>query len=358
MADKLTPEQIAKLSGLERFFYTRLKVPPGMLQLVLTYGIAAVFLLGLGAYWLGERVRVGLGGKSDEEMRVDAWEATAPKPLDVDGDGAEDIVGLYAGGDGIYLGAFETASGKLLWRQGPITSINRPANGGRSTFGVAGDYVILAKSLGSVELYGVRDGKRVGDDWKLGAWSVCAAVEPDEAIRVKTSRGSKMLALDVKARSSKELPGRPRCRMPSATARLAEAKRYGAEGGWAIGDGDDVMVMNREGTELRGLDPEGKVRWKRPVPKHELFSNGADAIDLAGGRAFLGYKDTNKKDAFIQALDAKTGKQLWLVPMKSTARILSLSASAGYVYAVNDKALLVLDAKTGAQKGLLGGGDE
>lgn len=353
--DKLTRKQIDELNWLERFFYTRLRVPPERLKLVWTVGIVSIVVLSLGLYKVGELIRVAMGGKSDAEQLVRSWEASAPKPVDVDGDGDEDIVGLYAAGDGIFLGAFESASGNLLWRSGPVTSIQRPVDGSLTVFGVRGEHVALVKLLGNIEIYSLRDGKRVGGDWPVKASRMCAPIPPEEGIRAHGNGGLRV-ALDLKARTSSKIEGRPPCSRPNATAYLVDGKPYGPKVNWALRDGDDVLAMSiHSRPTLRGHDVAGKERWSRPMHFTELDARNQQGLDLAGGRAFLGLHSSASKDSLVEAVDARTGKTLWIEPMGSPNTIVNLTASPSYVYVVIDKALVVLDAKTGKQKGVLGG---
>lgn len=336
-------------------FLRKLGVPEGMDALVLTIAFVALIGAGYAAYWFGVRVRVARGGLPDEAYVVNAWEADAPIPVDVNGDGQEDFVGAFDGDGGIFLGAFDGKKGLTLWRYGPI-DIERPVVGGLPQFGLQGNLLLVnQKTKGSV--VELATGKPLGEIALPNARTLCAGETPSAPLLVQTTSADQPFLVDVAARSTKPLSGRLPCTRTMARARSVDATPYAANVKllWAIRDGASIVGMGLDSSRAPTLHgfAEGKTEPRFSVP---VASEGADALvpqngwDLAGGKLFLAYRLKSKPNQHqVLALDAVSGKQLWRIPLDSRAIFVkSLSASETRVYVVIGEYLVVLDASSGA----------
>ncbi len=346
-------------SGEGLQFLRKLGVPQGMDQLALTFGIAGIALVGLAAYKGGEWIRILRGGMSDDAHIVETWDSEPPLIADINGDGQEEIVGTYAGTDGIYLGAFDGKTGEIRWRYGPI-NINRAANGGLVQFGRQGELLLVnEKSKGKI--IGLKDGKEVAQVALPGAREVCASKDPGGPLLVATSSALKFLEVDLASRTVGESAGRRPCDRPMASARLLDkytTPQAPASSRWALRSGEHALVHSydkaqaQESLELQpigGGTPLWKVKPFPKNPKKHPTAGGSLLADIAGGRVYVGY--SLFKTPFEQrvlCLDLKTGKEKWRAPIDSPgSRFKNLIATGSRVYVALGDYLVVLDADTG-----------
>ncbi len=351
-------------------FLHRIGVPEGMEQLVLTFGTVAIFGIAFAAYWFGERVRVARGGMSDDTYVVIKWGSDAPIPVDVNGDGVEDIVGVYVGKPrGRYLGAFNGVDKKPLWRFGPI-DIATAVAGGLPQFGKQGDLLLLhQKRQGTV--LNVHDGKPTAKFPLPNARLVCAGETPTSPLVLgTTSRRPSVASGHLRPALRPRWTGRRVCQRSMAHARQTDVATLGDlaqhKQSWALVDGTTVVgVANGPTTIPTAYGFSGEERepkWQTvllPSAKPGALVLGSNHADLAGGRAFIGYWSQTDKKQWVLALDAKTGKELWRSPIDSPGSFMkSVSASENRVYVVVGDYLVVLDAKTGKVVLDLGVGDD
>ncbi len=337
-------------------FLRKLGVPQGMDHLVITFGLVAIFAVGFGAYWFGERIRVARGGHSDAAHVVTKWDHDAPIFADVNGDGQEDLVGVYAGEGpgGIYIGAFDGKDGKILWRHGVI-DIERPARGGLPQFGRQGDLLLInEKTKGTV--IGLKDGKVAGSLPLPSARMVCAGESASAPLLVGTSRADEFLEADLTTRSTKPSAGRRECQRTMATAQTVAVDGLTGSGklAWALKDGESVVGMahdDAKGSTLHGYSAGGgEPKWSTAVAPESAaqLMTPRNAFDLAGGRVFVGYWIKSTRAQHVVGVDANTGKELWRVPLESPGSFITgLSASSTRVYVAIGDYLVVLDGLTG-----------
>ena len=261
-------------SGEGLQFLRKLGVPQGMDQLVLTFGLVGIGLVGLAAYKGGEWIRILRGGLPDEAHNVEFWDGEPPLVADIDGDGQKEIVGTYAGTKGIYLGAFDGTTGKIRWRYGPI-DIARAAHGGLVQFGRQGD-LLLVNEKTQGKIVGLKDGKEVAQVALPRAREVCASKEPGGPLLVATSSALKFLEVDLKSREVVETEGRRPCDRPMASSRRLDkytTPQAPVSSRWALKSGEHMLVHSydkaraQESLELLPIEG-GAPLWKvTPLPQ-------------------------------------------------------------------------------------------
>lgn len=330
---------------------TKRGIGPGLQPLVLTFGAVGIFLVGLGAYKGGEWIRVLRGGLSDEEKIVEAWGGDPPLVADLNGDGEEDIVGIYTAGRQ-YLGALDGKTRKVIWRQGPVDAA-APFGGGEPKFGRHGD-LLLVNERGRGRLVDLA-GKQVGSIDLPQANVVCKAEQPGGPLLLRTSFAEKHLAVDLGARSVKEIAGRRPCGRPMANASLVDPSELpGAAGAlWALREGTTTVGLRSDTPSAKRLvahaagraDPSWSVELE---PGQTLNGPEPRSSDIAGGRVLVGFTLPGKKQQLVAALDLQSGKELWRAPFDPAHGTLhGLVASPSRVYAQVGDFLVVLDAATG-----------
>ncbi|MCK6531948.1 MAG: PQQ-like beta-propeller repeat protein [Polyangiaceae bacterium] len=322
---------------------TRRGIGPGLQPLVLTFGIVGVGLVVLGAYRGGEWIRVLRGGHSDAAHVIEAWDGTAPIARDVNGDGLEDIIGVYAGRDpgGMYLGAFDGKSGRVIWRHGPIV-IHRAIGGNLVQFGLQGERLLVNEHRGGIVL-GLRDGAVQSKLQLPAARQVCAGDSADAPLVVETQRADAPLAADLATGKVQPLAGRRICQRTMTSARAIDpATVHGDKVRMALTDGAHVVAFGSDSTVRGHADPTSAPKWTVPLA---LRVNSAD---LAAGRLIILGTDPKGSASQVIALDAERGAELWRSPLDASAGVVAqLSATKARVYVTVGEYLLVLDAGTG-----------
>lgn len=322
---------------------TRKGIGPGLQPLVLTIGIVGAGLVALGAYKGGEWIRILRGGHSDAAHVIEAWDGTAPIARDVNGDGLEDIIGVYSGRDpgGMYLGAFDGKSGRVIWRHGPI-EIFRQIGGGLVQFGLQGERLLVNDKRGGVVL-GLRDGSVQSKLQLPGARQVCAGDAADAALVVETQRADAPLAVDLATGKVEPLAGRRTCQRPTTSARAIDpATVHGDKVRMALTDGAQVVAFGADSTVRGHAAPTSAPKWTVPLALRVA------SADLAAGRLIIVGADPKGSASQVVALDAERGTELWRAPLDGSAGVVAqLSATKARVYVTVGEYLLVLDAGTG-----------
>lgn len=339
-------------------FLTRRGIQPALQPLVMTFGIVALLGMGFGAYWVGERFRILRGGHSDSAHVVTAWDHDAPIARDLNGDGVEDVIGVYAGLDpgGIYLGAFNGANGRILWRHGTL-NIERPARGGLPQFGIQGDRILINQK-GNGTVIGLADGKPVAKLDLPAAREVCMGETPGGPLLVQTQRADNPLEVDLISATVKPLQGRRPCRGGMTTAPITDHSALRGSGAvqFALKDAERVVALatdREKGATLHGYaagaaDPS----WSAPVvpsaPATALVPTGVRSADAAAGKAFLGY-GVKGGGQHVLGIDAASGKELWRTALEQPPgeTVSGLTATGSRVYVAIGERLLVLDAQSG-----------
>ncbi len=309
-------------------FLRKLGVPQGAEVLVLTFGFVGLLLLGMGAYWVGEKIRVASGGMPDDAYIVTKWDGDAAIGVDVNGDGVEDVVGMYAGKGpgGIYFGAFNGKDGKILWRIGPLSQLYRPMGGGQPQFGRQND-LILINQQGKGVVLGLKDGKKVGDVALPSGRLVCAGPTVGSPLIVATSLAEENLRVDLATRHVEPLAGRQPCSRTMARSRFLDTAGLTAPNTlqFAAQDGSDIAAISVDASKsvvVHGYVPgKNDPTWSVPLDKQSLTAGDARALDIAKGRIFLGYFQATPGKNSVVALDAKTGREVWRVPVDAPGQI-------------------------------------
>jgi len=341
-------------------FLTRRGIPPAMQQLVLTFGIVAIVGVGYGVYKVGEYIRVLRGGYSDAAHSIKKWGRDPALGLDVNGDGTEDVVGQYLGRDpfGNYLGAFDGKTGKLLWRAGPFNVISGSAAGAFPEFGWQGKLALVNERT-QAHVIQLADGKEVGRLALPNARVVCSGPSHDAPLVVDVTSSKTSYQVDLTSASSTPVPETQRCNRNTANAHFVDEARFTAAAKlwFVLESGAAVVGLTKNDDKTQSVVGYGSDRSKPsytvPIPDGGITQPSGTLMDIAKGRVFVCYSVKGKPK--VMALDAKTGKQLWNVPVEADIQTKGLSAGEQRVYLAVSDYLEVRDAATG--KLLLGFGE-
>ncbi|MBP6628856.1 MAG: PQQ-binding-like beta-propeller repeat protein [Kofleriaceae bacterium] len=166
------------------------------------------------------RGRLGLGGGKL------LWAGELPVLLDVDGDGARDVVGVVRyvlDGDRTHLAAYSGRTGQRLWQS---ESLGSYSGLGQLELAVVGDQVLVASERGTLS---GRDGKTGAVRWQTPfsekVADLCAAGQPG-AVVVATADDAWWL-VDADGR---RLPGQPLVRFDRDYTRDGVGARFAALG--------------------------------------------------------------------------------------------------------------------------------
>lgn len=329
-----------KLGPVERFLKDKFKVEPAMAPLVMTYGTVAILGVLYGVYWVGQRIRVANGGMSDAQLYVGDI-VSSPAVARVDGDGVEDYLIEYHGKDpyGTYLGAFNGATGKLVWRSGPF----HRGFANTQDFAVAGPRVVVFDGKSNALVLDVTTGKTLKQFPMEGGdrgQQVCATTEGGAKAYIDT-RAKQGIVIDLGALTAGFVEERPAwCTYWAHAGHATDVTPAGsATPSWALTDGTHTVAMI--GTALTALAADSKPLWSQPLAGKTY----ATQVDFAGARVVVA------SGGKLQAFDAASGRQAWSVP----ASCVSLQATPTRVYLEGSHALAVYDAATGKHIGALGG---
>ena len=268
-------------------------------------------------------------GISQETGLRENWSETAPRmlwkrPLG-EGFSAVSVVGdrlytLFAEGDKEYVGAFQAADGKDIWRR-PVGEkfLENFGNGPRSTPTVEGDTVYALGSRGRLMALAASDGTPrwevdLMEKYPILASQVLVAMAPTPPgpqLPVFGYSASPLIAGDLVVMQAGAGQGR---------SLVAFDKSTGAERWTALDDeigystplltdfGTGPRIVVAVGADLVALDLEGKVRWRfpwAPTPSQPVL--------LEGGRILL--STVNEVGAKLLAVDVggetETAKEVW-----------------------------------------------
>jgi outer membrane protein assembly factor BamB len=99
---------------------------------------------------------------------------------------------------------------------------------------------------------------------------------------------------------------------------------------------------------VAAYEPDGTLRWSRPVPAAQRVTPRDTAVDPARGHVYLGRRGGGGPG--VTALDAATGAQIWETRPSDRARLLSVGRG-GRVYVAIDasgrRAVRALRFRTG-----------
>jgi PQQ-like domain len=300
------------------------------------------------------------------------WNSNRPLLRDLDGDGANDLVGLigvYTGERMSHLAAYSGADGHALWRSPAIPA----ALGSRPRLALAGDRALLSGDDGKLYSYQLSDG-RAGWTLELGekVRSLCALPD-DGAVRVVTEDDR---ARDVQLASGEaaEVRGKSRRQLYKACDELPTDHdntygqvRYnpfhrlpnvsGMYSRFTVRRGDRTLLSGGKspGTGIpmvARLDGRA-VKWRAELPSsNPLTSQIAEEVIYFDDRVALATYATEFSggETRLVALSFEDGHRLWEAKLSSgpgSNVMSSVFASGNRAYVVSWTYLMAFDLKTG-----------
>lgn len=302
------------------------------------------------------------------------WNSTRPLLRDLDGDGAEDLVGLIGVYDGervAHVAAYSGSDGHALWRSPVIPA----ALGSRPKLALAGDRALLSGDDGKLYSYQLRDG-HAGWTLELGEKVRALCALPDEgAIRVVAEDDR---ARDVQLASGEavEVHGKSRRQLYKACAALPTDHdntygqvRYnpfnrlpnvsGMYSRFTVKRGDRSLLSGGKspGTgipmvaRLDGRD----VKWRAELPSsNPLTSRFDEEVIYFDDRVALATYATESSggETRLVALSFEDGHRLWEAKLSSgpgSNVMSSVFATGNRAYVVSWTYLMAFDLQTGKQ---------
>lgn len=302
------------------------------------------------------------------------WNSSRPLLRDLDGDGAEDLIGLigvYTNERVSHIAAYSGSDGHALWRSPAIPAVL----GSRPKLALAGDRALLSGDDGKLYSYQLSDG-HAGWTLELGekVRSLCAlpdkgvirvVAEDDRARDVQLASGD---AADVHGKSRRqlykacdELPTdqdndygqvryNPFHRLPNVSGMysrftMKRGDRSLLSGGKSPGTGIP-MVARLDGRE---------VKWRAELPSsNPLTSQNAEEVIYFDDRVALATYATEFSggETRLVALSFEDGHRLWEATLSSgpgSSVMSSVFSSGDRAYAVSWTYLMAFDLKTGKQ---------
>jgi outer membrane protein assembly factor BamB len=348
-----------------------------------------------------------------------AWEANARGPVvaTVNGDSVEDIIGFFRVWDGrsawiAYAGAFDGATLKPLWRSEPIDPQIVKQAGVTPQALVLGSQVIVADTSETLRVFSLPTGEKQFTLKLSGAIiDVCGTADQPGRIWVHVVDGGDTM-IDLASQKAALAPRPKWCPVPAlentnlpplppiptakdlaAVARkkadLAACTRTFLNGLMAratcrapdsakLEDGFIPAYVLSDGTVTIDFGTKGDLPFAEATTKttdaspwaHGFITDDTKAkplapviVDLTGGRVYAVYEKVYF-DARIAALDARTGRALWDVPLvgslpgsegpgRGEARALVATASRVYVVRAGG-GLDIFNASSGKPLGTIG----
>jgi outer membrane protein assembly factor BamB len=340
--------------------------------IALSMTVAVMGLMASGAVYSLLRAKSGSGpgggGHVPFGEHMQWQDGKAPMTADVDGDGVEDVIGLYRVLDGgqtnTHLGAFSGKSWDRLWSSAPLGDAHT------LTLGSAGDAILIGDDRGLLRVLDrsrgvLRHSLQLSDRAKR----ICAPADDSPHAWIEVADESHVLVSLVTGRSEpapapwgcapretgsdcsswelSDQPARAECMSHELRERLAVP---GMTVSYALRQGDHVVGLGykQKGTSISmiaGLEPpRGKgekqplwVRTVNPDSRATSTTSTPQVADIADGTLFVTYLASDKQRMNrLAAIDAATGKTVWDVPVPrsehgSGPSLLVITSSRVYV---------------------------
>ena len=261
------------------------------------------------------------------------------------------VVTLFADGDTDYIGAFDTESGKELWRYG--FSETYPGHDGShdgpiSTPWVEGDKVYGLGPYGQLFALDVTTGKEL---WATDLSKDYEAPKPHYGFTSSPVVVGDVLVVQVGGGEGKSVAG----------FNVADGEML-----WTLGDdainyqspvavelAGQLQVLSAGPTTLIGIEPKsGELLWSYEHGGDPSAMGGSSLVPLPAGddRIFL----ANKTDASSMVQVKKSGdgfevSELWSNNTIRSSYVLPV-VHDGYVYGISGRILTCVDAATGERK--------
>jgi hypothetical protein len=316
------------------------------------------------------------------------WDADGPLsvvPVDVNGDGVEDVVGRYRVYEDpvmkVYVGAFDGNGFGRIWSAGPFGTAEQAVTSTR--LAVAGDAVVVTDFRAEVHVLDLRSGKERS---KLvitdRATDTCSPADGAAHVWIEVA-DRQNVAVDLAAGKLVPTPARPAwcgpkdavyCEGAGPTGPCAAS--MGAMSGFTSAGiiPMQTMVAGSDGVALGlktpgspssaalGFDPTtNAVRWRASVAPDPTLESGGSAGQvhgtLAQGRLYTWYSTAAAGGLHVAVLDARTGARQLDVALvhKAEPEVMGVIVpSATRIYVADWMWLDVLDAKSGAVIGTIG----
>ncbi len=317
----------------------------------------------------------------------------APTVVDVDGDGAQDFLGLAwsTGGRSVHAVAIDGSTFAEKWHAGPFSAI---WNASRTGLVVAHGRVLVTDEGGSVHVLDLASGRVLHTVTPQGGIDyVCALPArqekpPSVLVRSTRSGGPDLEVLDLASGllsqappgRSCEDPPRQGCDRVTGVCRSSEDRIPAVPGakafrGWETfaphpqeNDGTRVTLGWAEdrGARDSASSERWAVGWKRgaakPVWDHALVAPGdvdhggrhEEVVD--GKNVYYMYqadRDPNLGPFRLVAWSLRTGELAWRATLPRSAEgshVSALGVGGGHVFVVMNQTLHVFDAASGAHQ--------
>ncbi len=323
---------------------------------------AAVVVLALVAGWLVRKPVpapahpvVGWAERDTDLAQV------APLLTAINSDGVDDFVGRFTGDEpqGQYVGAFDGASRRLLWRVGPLEPLAKPRQLAMSDERLA---IIAGAEL---SIHRLADGSDAGRH-DLPGPVVSSCANPSERGPIWVLLGQEGRLVDLRTGSQQPAPRPSWCR-PRTVRDAPTIAGFAAD--LALADGDLMVAFGqREGdggrnAQLLGFDQgDLRTRWVRPVAGEDetavtdLPRPGEQAA-MRDGRLYVSYYHRQSNRNRLLAVDGTTGQTLWraAVPESAGNSVRAMNAGRHHLYVVHAQRLSVYDVVSGELLQTLGG---
>ena len=311
------------------------------------------------------------------------WRGPAVPVAAIDGDAVEDFVGVYmvldftSGTQTQYAGAFSGATFEPIWSSAPLGTLVEGATA--THVGVAGAFVVVTDYKYQAHILDLRTGRELNVVTLTDrAQDVCSPVDTRNEVWIEVA-DHRSVTIDLSSGKVTAATKRPAfCPAHpddvfSFGCRNIRAPCYDADGApaasgfhasFVLRDGKSAVAIGEKspGTPIpiaMGFDPVTKVEtWRQVIPNDPTRAQAFpfEAADFARGRLVAAYA-LSSLTWRVAAFDAVTGARSWDVPlgggMGSGAEAITLGKERAYI--VNWLELEVLDVRTGATLGTVGG---
>jgi outer membrane protein assembly factor BamB len=308
-----------------------------------------------------------------------------PMPVDVNGDGIEDVIGFYrnldSGDSVMHLGAFNGKDFTRMWKTRALGTLQDQPRAMLS-----GKIVAVTDSNNQLHVLDAATGKtRTALQLSDKAESMCASLDKpgeiwveqvDEAHQLVDLRAGKKqaaprpkwCAADVDLIANSECwRGEFRRQNQSLSACMSSKDFASADGfkpAYVMAGGNHRVAIGAKhpGTAIpmaAGYTVDGKkVLWSRQLaaPGQRPADGAPELADLLGSRVVFVY-ELKQEGARLASLDAKTGKSLWDVPIPRSddgSEASTFRVTQSRVYLPHWTWLDIFDTKTGKHVGTIG----
>jgi hypothetical protein len=301
--------------------------------LVVLSGVAAAVVVGSGVTGSGS------SGSAFEHLQWGSYSGR-PIPVDVNGDGTDDIVGWIKllnepEGKQMHLAAFDGKDGKELWRTPSTGSHDSSINAHAA---VIDDRLLVVDGEANATAYDLDDGKKKWEK-SMGERAKRVCVHDDDAL-VELADETRWLVSIDSGKKKKADPKTPCTRVwgthstPDTAAAFDRFNRFDRRFGSteqsvpafegmtvsesfpAPGNLTIALGTKDKGTRIPmvGVARGEKVLWNSVVPEEDAMKAQKSAPDIAaadGKRLYVAFDGTGSQPTRIAAFELESGDRLW-----------------------------------------------